>query len=145
TFLEQDVRLDLRDDRARATRGVFLGLNTSQSPRWSGSDWTAFRVAPELRTYLRLPLDIVWASRFAGAAFFVSNPSAELDELSQRLGPNTYRLRGGGAYSNRGFLAGTLGAGLQGGIRRWETSTELRVPLGDSLVLAGFMDFGDVN
>lgn len=144
-FVEEDVRLDLRDDRARTTRGWFAALNTSQAPRFAFSDWTAFRVAPELRSFVGLPLDVVWASRVAAAAFFISNASSSLDVISQELGPNTYRLRGGGAYSNRGFLAGTLGAGLQGGVRRWEASTELRVPLGESLVLAGFLDFGDVN
>jgi outer membrane protein assembly factor BamA len=144
-FVEQDVRLDLRDDRARTTRGWFAALNTTQSPRFGLSDWTAFRVAPEARSFVRLPLDVVWASRVAAAAFFLSNASSALDVLSQELGPNTYRLRGGGAYSNRGFLAGRLGAGLQGGVRRWEASSELRVPLGESLVLAGFVDFGDVN
>ncbi len=145
TFLEQELRLDLRDDRARTTRGFFMSLGATQAPRWAYSDWTALRVAPDLRAYVRLPFDIVWANRAAAAAFFITDASPELDLPSQRLGPHAYRLRGGGAYSNRGFLAGTLGVGLPGGIRRWEASTELRVPLGSSLVLAGFVDLGDVS
>jgi hypothetical protein len=92
-----------------------------------------------------LPLDIVFAQRFAIAGLFVVDADPDLDSLSRRLGANTYRLRGGGASSNRGFLAGTLGEGLDGGTRRWESSLELRVPIGQSLVLAGFADAGDVS
>jgi outer membrane translocation and assembly module TamA len=75
----------------------------------------------------------------------VLEASDDLDDLSRELGPNNYRLRGGGASSNRGFLAGQLGVGLDGGTRRWETSLELRVPIGADWVLAGFADFGDVS
>lgn len=144
-LFEQDVRLDMRNNRTRPSHGIYLSLNTTQAVRWDGSDWTAFRVAPELRGYVPLFWDLVWATRFGLAALFIESASADLDPTSQRLGPMTYRLRGGGANSNRGFLAGTLGAGLTGGVRRWEASTELRVALGRAFVLAGFFDLGDVN
>jgi translocation and assembly module TamA len=145
TYLEQDLRLDLRDSRTRPTGGAYFGFNATEAPRWAGSDWTAFRLAPEVRGYLPLPLDIVFAQRFAIAGLFVFDASADLDDLSRELGPNNYRLRGGGASSNRGFLAGQLGVGLTGGTRRWETSFELRVPIGSDWVVAGFADFGDVS
>jgi outer membrane translocation and assembly module TamA len=87
----------------------------------------------------------VLAGRAAVAGLFVTSANPELDELSRERGPSTYRLRGGGASSNRGFLAGKLGAGLDGGVRRWEASLELRLALGSSLVVAGFADAGDVN
>ncbi len=144
-FVEQDLRLDLRDNRTRPSRGLYLGLNTTQAMRWEGSDWTAYRVAPEVRGYVPLFWDLVWAMRVGLASLFIESASTDLDPTSQRLGPMTYRLRGGGANSNRGFLAGTLGAGLTGGVRRWEASTELRVALGRAFVLAGFFDLGDVN
>jgi hypothetical protein len=145
TYLEQDLRLDLRDSRARPSAGAYFAFNVTEAPRWVGSDWTAFRLSPEARSYLRLPLDIVFAQRFAVAGLFVLEASDDLDDLSRELGPNNYRLRGGGASSNRGFLAGQLGVGLDGGTRRWETSLELRVPIGADWVLAGFADFGDVS
>jgi len=145
TYLEQDLRLDLRDSRARPSSGAYLAMNATEAPRWAGSDWTAFRLSPEVRTYLPLPLDIVLAQRFAIAGLFVLDSNPELDALSRELGPNNYRLRGGGASSNRGFLAGRLGVGLDGGTRRWETSLELRVPIGQDWVVAGFADFGDVS
>ncbi len=145
SFLEQDLRLDLRDSRSRPRFGAYFAVNTTQAPRWAGSDWTTFRVAPEVRTYLPLPLDIVFAQRLALASLFVRDPSPDLDPTSQELGPTNYRLRGGGASSNRGFLAGRLGAGLTGGTRRWEASLELRIPIGQQLVVAGFADAGDVN
>jgi translocation and assembly module TamA len=145
TYLEQDLRLDLRDSRTRPSSGAYFGFNATEAPRWAGSDWTAFRISPEVRTYVPLPLDIVFAQRFAIAGLFVQNARNSLDELSRRLGPNNYRLRGGGASSNRGFLAGQLGEGLKGGTRRWETSLELRIPIGSDWVVAGFADFGDVS
>jgi outer membrane translocation and assembly module TamA len=145
SYLEQDLRLDLRDSRTRPRKGAYFGFNATEALRWAGSDWTAFRLAPEVRTYVPLPLDIVFAQRFAIAGLYVVDADPELDELSRRLGANTYRLRGGGASSNRGFLAGTLGVGLDGGTRRWESSLELRVPIGQSLVVAGFADAGDVS
>jgi outer membrane translocation and assembly module TamA len=98
-----------------------------------------------VRGYVPLFWDIVWANRFAIAGLFIHDASSNLDATSQRLGPNAYRLRGGGANSNRGFLAGQLGAGPQGGIRRWEASSELRIPFGRDFVLAGFVDVGDVH
>ena len=145
TYLEEDLRLDARDSRTRPSRGVYLGLNATQAPRWAGSDWTAVRLAPEVRTYVPLPLDIVFAQRLAIASLFVLDAAPGLDPVSFELGPTNYRLRGGGASSNRGFLAGTLGDGIDGGTRRWEASLELRLPIGKSFVLAGFADAGDVS
>ncbi len=145
TFLEQELRLDLRDDQVRPHAGAFFSLRTSQALRAALSDWTIYRVAPDLRAYLPLPLQIVLAARVALAAAFVRDPNPELDATSRALGPNAYRLRGGGAQSNRGFIAGRLGVGTVGGIRRWESSLELRVPLGTSLGTAVFLDVGDVS
>jgi translocation and assembly module TamA len=145
SFVEQDLRLDFRNNRVRPERGFYLGLNTTQALRWRGSDWTAFRVSPEARSFVPLFWDIVWATRVGLSSVFITAASEHLDPVAARLGPATYRLRGGGANGNRGFLAGQLGSGLTGGIRRWDASTELRLPLGESFVLAGFFDLGDVS
>jgi outer membrane translocation and assembly module TamA len=144
-YLEQDVRLDLRNDPVRTSKGAYLALNATEAVRSAISDWTAFRLAPEARGYVPLPFGMVVAARAAIAGLFIEDASPELDVPSQQLGPDTYRLRGGGANSNRGFLAGALGAGKDGGVRRWESSLELRVPFGSNLVVAGFADAGDVN
>ncbi len=144
-YLEQDVRLDLRDEAVRTTRGAYFALNALEAVRSPASDWTALRLAPEARGFVPLPFGAVLAARAAVAGLFISSASDALDVESRALGPSTYRLRGGGANSNRGFLAGTLGAGLDGGIRRWEASLELRLALGSSLVVAGFADLGDVS
>lgn len=144
-FLEQELILDLRSAKIRPRSGAYLALLTSEAPRWAGSDWTALRFSPEARAFLPLPLDVVLAGRFALAGLVVTSANPRLDLLSQQLGPTDYRLRGGGANSNRGFTAGKLGVGTDGGIRRWESSLELRVPVGHDLVIAGFADAGDVS
>lgn len=144
-YLEQDLRIDLRDDPIRPKLGAFFNLNGTQALRWGASDWTSFRIAPDFRFYLPLPLGVVFAARTALAALFISDANPELDAESQRLGPLVYRLRGGGPNGNRGFLAGGVGPGPTGGIRRWDASAELRIPLGADFVIAGFVDIGDVN
>jgi outer membrane translocation and assembly module TamA len=145
SYLEQDLRLDFRNNPARPRSGAYFGLRATEAPRWQGSDWTAFSLSPEARAFAPLFWDVVWATRAALGSIFITDASERLDPVARALGPTAYRLRGGGAYSNRGFLAGDLGAGPTGGIRRWELSSELRIPFGDSFVLAGFFDLGDVN
>ncbi len=144
-FVEQDLRLDFRDNRQRPTLGAYFGLNVSEAPRFAASDWALVRLAPEVRGYLPLPLDTVLAARFALGSAYVLDASAQLDASSRQLGPSSYRLRGGGANSNRGFLPGQLGAGIQGGLRRWESTAELRFALGADFGIVGFLDVGDVN
>jgi outer membrane translocation and assembly module TamA len=74
----------------------------------------------------------------------------EAQEL-RTLGPLRARLRGGGQNSVRGFRANTLGdaedrgALFSGGLRQWEASIELRVPLTISFGTAFFVDVGDVT
>jgi outer membrane protein assembly factor BamA len=145
SFVEQDLRLDFRDDVMRPKLGAYFGVHAAESALWQLSDWTAFFLSPEARGYLPLFWDVVWATRFGLGTIFITNANEDLQDEAERLGPTTYRLRGGGANSNRGFLAGTLGAGLDGGIRRWEASTELRFPFGESFVIAGFFDVGNVT
>jgi outer membrane protein insertion porin family/translocation and assembly module TamA len=63
-----------------------------------------------------------------------------------------HRLRGGGYYSVRGYAPNLLGDVemidgrlLSGGLRQWETSLELRVPVTESFGTVLFVDAGDVT
>ena len=145
SFVEQNLVLDLRDSARQTSSGLYLGLRASQGLRWPGSDWTAFRLAPELRAFLPLPLSMVLAARLAAAAMFVVDASKRVDADSQELGPNNYRLRAGGATSNRGFVANQVGDGPTGGLRRWEASIELRARLGSDFSVVGFLDLADLS
>lgn len=145
SFLEQDLRLDLRDDEVWPRQGAWFGLRTTESVRTPLSDWTSFQIGPDARGFLPLPFQMTLALRFALAALIITDSKPDLDPESRARGPNAYRLRGGGAQSNRGFVAGKLGAGDDGGVRRWESSAELRLRLGNQLGLALFYDMGDVN
>jgi outer membrane translocation and assembly module TamA len=148
-YLEQQVRLDLRNDPHRPSRGLYVDNTIQEAVRPFGyGSWNYVRWLPEVRAYQRLFWRIVLAERFAYGGIYIDeakSDSENLDPTSLRIGPESYRLRGGGANSNRGFSAGTLGVGLDGGIRRWEGSLELRIPLGENVGMALFFDVGDVN
>lgn len=157
-FLEQTLRADYRNDPTHPREGVFFQLGLQES--FVGS-WYYLRAIPEARVYAPLPLGLVFAARFSVGflhIFHTDQPTTNSDGTlgPGALGPDVYRLRGGGATSNRGFLPGRLGgrqgatpdldeSGLIGGVRRWEASLELRIPLTESLGIVLFGDAGDVN
>jgi outer membrane translocation and assembly module TamA len=148
-YLEQQVRLDLRNDQHRPSKGFYLDNTLQEAVRPFGyGSWNYIRWLPDARAYQRLFWRIVLAERFAYGGIYIDEAASDQENLDPEvlpLGPESYRLRGGGANSNRGFPAGELGVGPKGGIRRWEASVELRVPLGESVALALFFDVGDVN
>jgi len=68
------------------------------------------------------------------------------------LGPLRHRLRGGGHNSVRGYSSNTLGDVVRvgnrldsGGLRQWETSLELRIPITATIGTVLFVDAGDVT
>lgn len=160
TFLEQNVVMDLRNDDVQPRRGVYARAQATEALLVPGlSDWTMFGLQGDLRGYLPLPFGMVLAGRFAAAANFITDVSTRIPAASdfttapdlpappesRTLGPTAYRLRAGGAQSDRGYLAGEVGAGLAGGIRRWEASIELRIRLGESLAFVTFYDMANVT
>jgi outer membrane translocation and assembly module TamA len=144
-FFEQYANLDLRDDPRNPSRGAFFAMGLQEAGFLLPASWDYFRLTPEARGYIPLPLDMVVAFRVGMGVMFILDADQGLIESAQRLGPERYRLRGGGPSSNRGFVPGDLGDGIEGGLRRWEASLELRVPLSDSLGLVVFTDLGDVS
>jgi translocation and assembly module TamA len=144
-FLEQRLTLDLRNDAANPDYGAFFGISAHEAFKAGRKAWNYLRLTPEVRGYIPLGLGLVLAARFAIGWLHIFEASAALDDKSARLGPQPYRLRGGGAQSNRGFRPGELGDGVDGGTRRWEHSIELRVPVTQSFTVALFMDMGDVH
>lgn len=160
-FFEQQILVDLRDDPIQPTKGAFFALSAHEAG-FILSSWNYVRVTPEARGYVPLPGGLVLAGRFAVGGMFIFSTACEgvadpsqcsLNDISNsnELGPFRYRLRGGGPSSNRGFPTGRLGAGppgfngLDGGLRRWEASIELRAPLTKNFGVVAFFDFGDVS
>jgi outer membrane protein assembly factor BamA len=155
-FLRQILEWDERDDRTSPTRGTYARVEIHET--LPPSSWGYIRIIPELRRYRPLPYGLVLATRAGLGILQIYKSEAKTEEL-RRLGPRPYRLRGGGAYSVRGVQAGQLGLrdsdlelgrnglpkGFPGGTRSWIASVELRVPLGDSFGIAGFVDLGDVD
>jgi outer membrane protein assembly factor BamA len=144
-FLEQQVAIDLRDDAANPTLGAYFALSLHEAVRIMPNSWNYIRAMPDVRAYVPIGLGMVLAARFALGALWVLGADKSLDQDQQVLGPQTYRLRGGGAQSNRGFLPGQLGDSQRGGNRSWETSLELRIPITTDFSIVGFGDMGDVN
>ncbi len=166
-FLEETIQLDLRDDTRNPTKGAYFGVDAQQSAFLT---WSYLRFVPEGRLYAPLG-PLVLAGRFRLGWMKILRKEDGLDPISAQLGPQRYRLRAGGASSHRGFAPGWLGDpgdmplfynrdtdgdGVpetyeyrfrrnSGGLRRWEASLELRIPINDDFGLAAFADMGDVN
>ena len=144
-YMEERITVDLRNDKTAPSKGGYFTTGIHEAIPVGERSWSYLRLTPDLRGYAPLGLGLVLAARFALGSIHIWEAGSKLDEQSQKLGPQLYRLRGGGANSNRGFGAGLLGDGIEGGIRRWEGSLELRIPLGKNLSIAGFGDMGDVH
>lgn len=159
-FFEQLLKLDLRDNALQPHRGAYFQLGLQEAVFPASNSWQYVRATPEARGYISLPLGMVLAGRFAMG--FLGIVSSDLPDTiatadgtrlgTGTLGPETYRLRGGGSNSNRGYLAGSLGGSSiygndphDGGVRRWEASLELRISLTENFGLVLFGDVGDVN
>lgn len=153
TFLEHSVRLDQRNDVRDTTRGWLLGLSFQHAGYFLPSDWNYVRVNPEARGYLTLPWHLVLAARVRLGVLAIT--SSQITEESKNLrdyGPYRYRLRGGGPNSVRGFdpnyLGDVEGEGsclTTGGLRQWESSVELRIPITMDFRTVLFIDAGDVT
>jgi outer membrane translocation and assembly module TamA len=145
-FLDQIIRLDLRDNPRDPRYGAYFGISVHEAGYFLPASWDYIRLTPEARGYVPLPFGVVLAARFGiGAMFITGVNDPTLDTISQEAGPERYRLRGGGANSNRGYLPGNLGDSELGGLRRWEGNLELRVPITANFGAVAFADVGDVH
>ncbi|MBO6936863.1 MAG: BamA/TamA family outer membrane protein [Deltaproteobacteria bacterium] len=166
-FLEQLIQLDLRDDTRNPTKGVYFSVEAHESGLLT---FDYLRFVPDARAYVPLG-PLVLAGRFRLGWMKIYREDPGLDPISAQLGPQRYRLRAGGATSHRGFPPGFLGDGggervlierdvdgdgvpdrlryeflaNSGGLRRWEASLELRIPVNEDFGLVTFADMGDVN
>lgn len=159
-FFEQLLKLDLRDNAIQPRNGAYFQVGFHEALFPSRGSWQYLRATPEVRGYVGLPLGMVLAGRFAMGMIGILSTDlppritgADGESLGPgALGPETYRLRGGGANSNRGYIAGALGGTTlflndphDGGVRRWEASLELRIALTENFGLVLFGDAGDVS
>lgn len=166
-FLEQGIQLDLRDDTRNPTKGAYFSVEAHESALLT---FDYLRFVPDARAYVPLG-PLVLAGRFRLGWMKILREDPGLDPVSALLGPQRYRLRAGGATSHRGFPPGFLGDPAtgrvflardvngdgvpeqlpyeflpnSGGLRRWEASLELRVPINEDFGLVTFADLGDVN
>jgi hypothetical protein len=162
-YLQHSLSLDLRNDARAPRRGAYFGLNVQHAGYFLPSDWNYVRVVPDVRGYFSLPLGMVLAMRARIGIMEITSSSIEVPHNAtdviqgyrQRLhdvGPLRQRLRGGGSTSVRGYDSNTLGDVVRvddrldsGGLRQWDASIELRVPLTASIGTVLFVDAGDVT
>ncbi len=169
-ILEQSAYLDLRDQPRDPRSGAYFAVGLQESGFGGVSSWDYVRVTAEARGYIPLPAGIVIALRFGiGSMFILNSYGLDPDNVYDLagLGPFSQQLTGGGPVSNRGFPAGymgdverraidtrpTPGEGIElrapvllsGGVRRWEASLEIRVPITPDIGIAAFVDAGDVT
>ncbi len=155
SFIQHTIRVDLRDDTRRPRSGSFYALTVQHAGYFLPSYWDYLRVAPEVRGYIPLPLRMVLAGRARLGILLITDSKIDEDPELRELrdyGPIRYRLRGGGSNSVRGYNPNTLGDTTEvcgrlysGGLRQWEASLELRIPLTVDIGTVLFVDVGDVT
>lgn len=152
SYLHQYVLLDLRDTPQNTHRGFMASAEVSEAGLGGFASWRYIRAVGEVRGFVPLPYRFTIATRFSMGAMVIYQHDSDLGDVSAALGPTAFRLRGGGPNSNRGFVAGSLGdeyngtfKPIDGGLRRWEGSLEVRSRITDSFGLVTFADVGDVN
>jgi outer membrane protein assembly factor BamA len=145
---QQALVLDLRDSPIEPRRGGYGEVRLNEGTVAAGSAYDFVQITPELRGYLPVARDVVFAVRTRAGAFYGEIPPTE-------------RYFSGGATTQRGFserrLAPTLfGAPGQspssvpvGGGGLFESNFELRARLGTirKMSIGGvvFVDGGDVR
>jgi outer membrane protein insertion porin family/translocation and assembly module TamA len=169
-YLDHTARLDLRDDPRNTHSGSYFSFGVQHAGYFLPSDWNYVRLTQDSRGYLLLPGGLVLAGRTRLGFMVITDttiavPTQEvsamtanssvdpryLEELA-KLGPLGHRLRGGGHNSVRGYAPNTLGDAevigktlVSGGLRQWEASLELRIPITESFGTVAFVDAGDVS
>lgn len=153
SYLHQYFLLDLRNSQQNTRKGFMFSAEVSEAGVAGFSTWTYIRAIGEVRAFVPLPYRITIAGRFLMGAMVILNSHGGLDPVSEHLGPTAYRLRGGGPTSHRGFTAGALGDSdasgtfrpIDGGLRKWEGSLEIRSRITESFGAVLFGDVGDVD
>jgi translocation and assembly module TamA len=147
-FYEQSIYLDLRDDPVEPHLGVYAEMRAEEGTKAAAGDFDYFKLTPELRGYVPLWHRFVFAAKGRFGSI--------LGDL-----PVTQRYFAGGATSQRGFperrlaptvykvIDGETHSVVVGGGALFETSAELRAPIGEAwkLKFGGvlFLDGGDVT
>jgi outer membrane protein insertion porin family/translocation and assembly module TamA len=155
-------------DRIHPHSGFYFSADAQLA---SGTPTNAndFRIRPEVRAYVGISKRVTLATRLAVGFLFPQNYGGRLSGATASSPDECHdlqllQLRGlfsGGPYSNRGYgyndvgphVTATCSAQVStvnentptGGLSMWEASTELRLPIGESLGTAFFVDASDVT
>ncbi|MBS2029883.1 MAG: BamA/TamA family outer membrane protein [Deltaproteobacteria bacterium] len=164
-YLEQRIRLDLRDNPLRTRRGFLAELNL-QEGGGPGASFQYLRVEPEIRFYIPLASNLVLAQRLQWGWMAELNKDANGNTMPT---PLVQRFFAGGAESVRAYGArlmspvavvcrdtnpnvlarhcsqpGDFEAVPVGGDGLYTASTELRLEVTRTVGVVGFVDTGVV-
>ncbi len=173
-YLETLASWDFREGKdgkpnpVRPHRGLFLSTNLQFAGGFMQGDADDVRLRPEIRLYVPVSGDVVFALRWLTGFLFPRNygdtlmqddadPVARARDL-QLLGFRAFYS--GGPYSNRGYGFQEVGPHAVlpylsqkgqsnellpvGGLGLWELSAELRIPLHEKVNAVLFVDTSDV-
>jgi translocation and assembly module TamA len=150
-WFQQHLALDLRDRPLDAHAGLYVSATFEEGGTYAGGAFQYEKILPELRAYAPLGRRVTLAGRFLFGQLFTQNDLGS---------PITRRFYLGGSNSHRGFnydrLSPQVPSGQPGvsaipigGDQMVLVSAELRIDVvrlfGQWLVLAGFVDGGDVG
>jgi len=147
-WLQQDVVLDLRDDRTEPRKGFYAAASVEEGGIYVGGAFTYEKLKVGARGYVPIGPRVVLAARAEFGQMWSQGADGS---------PITRRLYLGGAGSHRGFSEGRLSPQIPvvggsplpiGGDQSILISAEMRVDLvklaGSMLMAAAFVDAGDV-
>lgn len=148
-WLQQDVRLDWRDDRLDPRKGMYAEVTAEEGGPYTGGAFTYEKLKLGTRGYLPLGTRVVLAGRVE---------FAQIWSQGDKGSPTTRRIALGGASSQRGFSEGRLSPQIAvasgpplpiGGDQSFLVSAEVRADMfhiaGSPLAIAAFVDAGDVG
>ncbi|MEP6654400.1 MAG: BamA/TamA family outer membrane protein, partial [Myxococcales bacterium] len=154
SYLEQMVTWDHRDSPLEARKGFYASLSLQEGGGPLGGDFTYLRVLPDVRGYVSLGDDdgLTFATRLRVGELLPTNGQSAV----------VTRFFGGGGVSMRGFndrrLSPLLKAAFPngsggnvtltlpiGGEGMIDGSFEVRYQITENVVLAAFLDYGQVT
>ena len=128
-WLEDFIRLDLRDDKIYPRRGLWVELRAEQGEPGIGSNFQYLKLTGDFRFYIPAGSRLVFAGRFELGGLRPNTPNDD---------PITRRFELGGPNSQRGFSVGRLSPELFDQNKYYPNG--IYIPIGGNGAVLGSLD-----